>query len=764
MIINLTKKYFFGCFLLTILILLYFQLTYWQVTFFGWFLLLAYFWLVGGFAQKMFAKVFGVGKRGLEAKVLSGFFVFLLLSFFNSVLFVWYIMTPFSTWLTYVLVAVFVVFIRWLIDRDKSIVIGNFVVDSNKKLKQAILPKSSILIFLYGTLWWLIFFILVRGKSSEVLFSPWQSISSTILPLFFCLSFLLGLFVFSKHKVKTILFVLLAHSFLLHLYLPVSHVLPWGGDVWRHVAVEEQVMGGEPELPVLFGEKATWRELYGVDVPEALLIPNKYAYGQTRAMTVLLAQTLGVSLLSINKWLLPIVWSLVLPIILFRLGAILFQSWRRGLLFSVLGLLPFSLQVSGSMTLPVSLGHLTFLFVLTLWFLYLRDHRLWQKRLVLILSFLMLFGYTLHFVLIWFVILVSILVEYIGVGRYEKSVQTPLYRKMLFTVLTFASILILPVIELFTKISYAPDSWSFVSQAKQALGQLSGWYFATAIRPHDIISGNIFFNHTPEMAYVAGLFTNFRYHVLLVFLFLAVGLLFGLCYLHKTKPLLPWRVVAFVFSVLVGGYIIGWYVLIGDKLFIRRTDGLVSIFVLFISLLGWIKILNLKIFSSSKNLTKVLLVFFIFLFSWFGTTSYASGPDTRVVSVSEYEAATYIWQNSNKPEQNYCVIGDTWVLLALEAQSGRKIVGGGFPIDYQFAQTERVFFYEALKLELDIEVVKNATKVAGAKKCFVVLSESDVAEKESQIKAFEVTSGEPAKFGNILVWKVDLSQEKIEKE
>jgi len=93
----------------------------------------------------------------------------------------------------------------------------------------------------------------LKNNSASVLDSPWQTIDKYYLPIFFLLTFFLVLIVFSQYKVKFILSLIVFHSLLLHLYLPVTHVLPWGGDVWRHIGIETSLSRGEIYPPVLAG-------------------------------------------------------------------------------------------------------------------------------------------------------------------------------------------------------------------------------------------------------------------------------------------------------------------------------------------------------------------------------------------------------------------------------------------------------------------------------------------------------------------------------
>jgi hypothetical protein len=114
-------------------------------------------------------------------------------------------------------------------------------------------------------------------------------------------------------------------------------------------------------LPVLFGDQAEWQEVVNINLPSAFLQANKYSYGHLWGTSLLVAETLQVDLIAINKWLMPVLWSLVMPFIFFRLGQLIFNNRRQALWLVWLSLLPFPLQALGALSLPVSLDFILFL-------------------------------------------------------------------------------------------------------------------------------------------------------------------------------------------------------------------------------------------------------------------------------------------------------------------------------------------------------------------------------------------------------------------
>ena len=101
------------------------------------------------------------------------------------------------------------------------------------------------------------------------------------------------------------------------------------------------------------------------------------------------------------------------------------------------------------------------------------------------------------------------------------------------------------------------------------------------------------------------------------------------------------------------------------------------------------------------------------------TASYTLGPDTFTVSSNQLEAVEYVWlleKNSDKR----CVLGDTYPLLALEAVSQKEIIGGGFPIDANFGQPERVELYKQMNIAINDNLLRTTANLTKADHCWFV--------------------------------------------
>ena len=726
---------------ITLLGLFYFNINYWGNIFFGRVLALALLLLLSHGWQTILARVFGLKRRVWVTWFFAVFAGFLVLSFVSAIWVVWDRINSFNVWFVYFVSLAVTAFIREFAARRRVI----FQTNGNGGAARYYLFNKNI--FLRGAfllVWCAGLILLFRSRATGVLHSPWQAISPYYIVFFGVLTLLLLFLVFSRHRVKLVLVFLLLHSVLTHLYLPATHTLPWGGDVWRHLAIENKLLSGEYHPPVLFGPEAKWTEVYKIDVPEAWLIPHKYIYGQLWGVSVVLAASFQLNLLTLNIWFMPLLWGLIMPLLLFRLGRILFGSWRAGLLLAALASIVFPWQALGALTLPVSLGYLTFIFVLTLWLQYLRDEDKSQRNIVFFFAGLMVFGYTLHFILIWLVIVSTLLAGYLA----RKEIKSRAVFYSLKIAGGVALVLFIPLLELATRSSRLPEVWNWFASLKSLLGQLSGWYFAAAIRPHDILSGNIIFNHTPAWAYVNSIFLGFRWPVVLFMLLIWSACLWGLVS-GRVKKSPVWRAIRFLSIIIVAGYLLGWFVLTGDRSFVRRLDAGLALILLIFLVLAFYNLLKKPILR--RWLKPGLAVGAIFL-AWLAAFTYASGPDLRVVSQSEFDSAAYIWETADKDADSYCVLADTWELLVLEGLSAGKIVGGGFPIDYQFAQPERERLYAKLQFETDQNVLPAMRQLTGSGQCFVVMPASILdAEKEGYLTQMMGSEGKVS--GDMVVWE-----------
>lgn len=738
-------------------ILIFANLASWHSTIVGVILFLLYAANLAKSWRWIFAKIYGLEKKLIELRFISGLWVIALVALFSSVVVVFYRITD--------QVIVNVLFLVWLVTvfvesylRPASHVV---IEEYPSAVAQGKAEEEKLVIF--DRPFWILplgFFVLLAASvmfyfsvstGSTAAFSPWQFIDTQFLFWFFLACFLIGLSIFARYRTRVVLVMIVLLTLLQHLYLPLSHKLPWGGDVWRVMAVENSLEQGKSISPVLFGEKTIEKgKIFGIEAPRVFLVPQKYTYGSLWGLSVVLSRGLSISLMTVNIWLMPILFSLVMPVLLFRLGFLLFQSRRRGLFLAWLALLPFPMQVWGGLTLPVSLGYLFFFLALWLWLEYWRQKtcfRPYSKMCALGFSLLMIFGYALHFILIWSIVILHALWKWFD-NRGNRGVAIGSR-----VVLIAVSLLVIPVVELvsrYSQFSWQLDWWKNI---KQLVGQFSGWFYAIMIRPHDIVNGNLFFNHTPERAFVDNFFLHWRWWLVPIMLAFWVMVFYGWWTSHNREKKL-WPVVWILSAMTFGGYIISWYFLAGDHLFARRLDLLLPILTLILFISGLEGILIT--WRTKEMLLRWVIIAIIFVFSFFITATYASGPDVRVLDVQkEHNVAEYIWSSRAQADGSRCVLADTWILLPLETLSSGAIVGGGFPMDYNFGQTERVALFDKFSGHPEASDLLAMKKLTGANHCWFAQSASKLSQTIVD-KITALTGVSPRQVNGALIWLINL--------
>jgi hypothetical protein len=556
-------------------------------------------------------------------------------------------------------------------------------------------PKAKIGVIIYFGLILTGFYLLAISRSDGVLLSPWQTIKPAYIIIFFFATLILGLLIFSKLRAKTLLFLFFAHSLLLHSYLPLTHQLIYGADQWRLMAVEQQLIQGKPLSITSFNaDPANFIQA---------LDPGKLAYSQQWGAETILSRLFNLSPLSINKWSLPIIWSIIFPLLLFELGRALGWDKKQSLLFVWLGFLPFAWQAGGSFALPVNYGFICWLLMVLLLLKRIKQQR-WEQIVILVLMFVLsVFGYTLYFLLFG---LAWVLME---IMRSWKGIFSPIGMAGM-TIIIF---LFIPAIEIISHYSYF-SLVNFATQIKQFIGNTVGFYLAFGPRPHDILGGNMIFNQTPSYAFVANIFTQWKFWIPVFMFPLIIIAIFGIVKLSKEKKIIySW--LAIMTTGLWSGYFIGFYLFLGDHIISRRLDNILTLFLMSVFVVGLNEILK------RYFIRIVWKGFVILLLSIAITASYSLGPDTKTISVSEYNAMQYVWSEV-KNEKNPCVIADTYPLLALEYFSAKTIVGGGLPISGDFSQTKREELFSKLSNNKDDMVTwSEAKKITGASKCWFFL-------------------------------------------
>ena len=656
-------------------VLAYLVFDRWHNWFLGAVVLLLYFLFVSGKTEAVLVNYFGFAKSlgtRLVAIFLSlatlGWFlgIFIFFNYFNSLA---------------VFLSFFANALVWSLIKEKKEEVRIQVEFDEEIVDEPPHEKISVLIYIglviYG------FYLLMHSKTSGVISSPWQTIDSRYVWVFLAVTFLLGaLVLFSKVSIKTLLFFVIVHSFLLHSYLPLTHDLFYGADGWRHMAAESRLLEGKGVLiPAIVGERSLiTKSNVGV-----------LSYANFWGTNVVLAKILQVDLAFLTKWLLPILWSIIFTILLYEIGLTLGWSGRKSLLLAWAGMWPFALQAAGSFSLPVNFGFLIFVLFFLLLLKRTREPNDGQKNILLALGAGSALGYLLFFVLCWLSW---------GIMAAVKS-----GRKLIIIPSLILAPLALPVLELMAKFSVWDGNVNILAQAKQFVGNLFAIYLASGPRPHEISGGNILFNQIPANIFTPNFLTQFMWWlpavVLAAFIFVILGI-------KQNWKDLVYKFILSSFIILLTGYFLSFYLLAGEHLFSRRLDATLAFLFLILLFYG------LKGLSQKNR-----ALFIVAILSLAITASYTLGPDTLAVSSNQLEAAKYVWsleKNSNKR----CVLGDTYPLLALEAVSEKEIIGGNFPIDASFGQPERVALYKQMNIAINDNLLHATAVLTKADHCWFV--------------------------------------------
>lgn len=709
--------------------LIFLQITYWPGSTIGLVLLVVYLSYVAKSVHVVMGKLFGLSKA-FRIRVLSAFFALMFLGFLASLAILFFRLNAFYISLAFLITGIFFSILEfWVGPLDDS---PPEMYDPHLKvLEEMPIPTFTtaiyLILFVYGL------FLLLKSKTGAPILSPWQTIEQNYIYVFALATLILGALVFSKLKAKTVLFLLFLHSFLLHGYLPLTHDNFYGADGWRHLAVENQIISEIPLVSADFAlssgtfiQRIGWGEL---------------SYSQFWGLSIIFSKILAVDLTVVMIWFLPILWSLVLPITLFEIARVMGRSKKESLFFAWLSFLPYIWQTGGSFSLPVNLGFLFFIFSLILIYSRIKKPQFGQTLILGVVGLVSLFGYALFCLLFfsaWFLAEVIVFFSSKKVSR--------IFSGVIYFVGSVFLLFLIPVLELVSNYSTLNYGHSFWAGAKSFLGTMSGWYLASGPRTHDISAGNIIFNQTPSYAFVSNFFTASRWWLVIFMVLFFLGVIWGFWVSLKNKKgehLLN----NILFFSFFGSYIISRYFLAGENILSRRLDVVSAYFFLWFLVLalgswGWgEKLLQSEIVKKYTQPVKKFSLFFgpalltilVVIFTLAISASYTLGPDTKVVSKDELSAVEYIWvleRNQIRP----CVLAGTYPLLALEAVSAKKIVGGGFPVYAYFSQPERVDLLNKLMDNPNVEILKSILSFVDTDHCWVLSPRIDDVVFRSNFK------------------------------
>ncbi len=587
-------------------------------------------------------------------------------------------------------------------------------VESAKEKKQRFL--IAVLTLVYAGLVAVGLYLLRNSHSVLRLSSPWQVIHPTFIYVFFGTVLLSGCLITKVKRAQRGVLVVIVQTFFLHCYLALTHSFFYGADGWRYIANETRFLYEQSFLSSTLSQAANafdWGRL---------------SYASLWGLSTFLVRLTGVDFISLHKWLMPVLWSVFVPVMVFEIARKLGLSNKKALFLTWLGLLPFAWQAGGVFTIANNFSFVWFLLLVLLLISWWQERMKSQLILLIFFGLISIFQYGLYFILFWFLFAGGEMIRMVTGEKISTKI-----RCSLLVIMTVLSIGFIPITEIILKYAMWPTlHLQIFVQLKVAIKNFTGWFLA--VGPIDQSIGNIIFNQVPPHAFVANLFTLHRSWIVvsmvLLWLLVMVGLVQSMCSQKKERITL-----SIGFVGLLGGYSISRFFLIGEKVLSRRLENVLAFFIILFLVLG----LGYFYEKFSDARKKYVLIAGVVAFSVMIIASYSLGPDEQVVSKDEYGGIAYVWQNMDKSSKP-CVIADTFPLLVLESLSQKQVVGGGFPIDAYFSQPERVAIFTDMQRSINQAKWQTALNITQAKECWLVSLSKDVTESK-------------AVFGKVGVWQ-----------
>ena len=632
----------------------------------------------------------------------------------------------------------------------------------NRRIRQAFTGTSSLGRFDDGhglnmSKGWLVIFsvlclaalfFLLKARTGDFILSPWQQIRPYYLYLWLAIALLVGFFIFSRTKLIRILLIIILASLLMHAYLPIVYKKGFGGDKWRHLGAERSLMQGESYLPVLFGNQVSMKQVGPVSMPEVLVVGNKNSYVNMWGLTIALAWLLGLNVFWVDLLLGFLLYTIFFPLLLFKFGQLLFDKKKFLLLLAFLPFCFGAFQIYGSITVPNSFGFLWFLFVLWL-ILYGLKYRFDRYLVVaavigLIFSY---FNYILYFILLLEIIVLIFLMKRIAAA--PKGVAKAILWALL-CIVVIGSCIIIPAADLVSN-NVFKNVGTIQNLGNNMLDFGKRLIMSQPIFPrvNAMEQDNWLFTQVDQNLSRASALKLIRWSWVLAPLTLLL-IIVGLFMRQDKNKLVKYFLILLLFIVMVNQFI-SVYFMDGNHVFNKRLVLLMSFLMMIFLALGIKGWLECKCFAEHYRL--VALLIFLSLLS---ATVYVSGPKMQTVTNDELKAADYLWQkiSINKKSHNYCVLANTWPLLALEGESARQIVTGGFPVYFEYAQPERVQLFDNINKNPSIKDIDLAMTMTKSSDCYVMTEDRWVYiyRKSEILGKLDKILGPSEKIGSVYLW------------
>lgn len=605
-----------------------------------------------------------------------------------------------------------------------------------------------------------LFFLLIYSRTGEYIRSPWAVIHPLYLYGWLFIMFVLFLSVFSKIKLKHFLFLIIISSLLLHAYLLIPYEMGFGGDKWRHIGAEQWLADSNIYTPALFGEEISYKRIGPIRIPEVFVVGNKTSYANMWGLVVALSWMTGIDIFWVDLLLGILLFSFFLPFLLLKIGS--FFSRKKEFLYMVI-LLPFLFYpfvAYGSITMPLSFAFLLFLFALIYLLRYYFKPSDSKQLLFLLIVFipLLYFNYILYLVLFLEILLLVILLKNIPAAGHIVTERTrlsmraivPLSLIVICFILLLFFIPVLDTVNSFSWFKYPAPSISKIVNSVENFSQRLILSAAIFPRVYGLEQDNWLYAVLNAGLSRSALITILPWAFILTPLIWLI-VIFGVIHYKKLPhPRLGILFILLLIIIFINQFI-GSYFMEGNHIFSKRLVLMSSFLIL--TFLSW------GIYQVIKKLSNVfsrnaIIVFIVLVLSFTSVTVYASGPKFQVVTVDEFRAAEYIWEEIRGDTLTHCVLANTWPLLALEGVSARHIITGGFPYYFEYRQPERVQLFDNMNKSPSIRYLEKSLLLTGASQCYFMTEKRWIEfNKQNEVIAqLDVLLGEHSSIGKVMMW------------
>ncbi|MFA6197929.1 MAG: hypothetical protein WC734_02090 [Patescibacteria group bacterium] len=560
-------------------------------------------------------------------------------------------------------------------------------------------------------------------RTDKFIMSPWEALSNVFGLIALISVFLLIVLFFFKRSQRIALILLVGCSILIHSYLIFVYRNGFGGDHWRHVSYEEQIIDERPIPPTLYSSQGMATVKVGPVTLPAVLTDSRVGYSFAWGSLALIGKLTSTDPLVLNIWLYPMLWAIGLPLLFYILGRLLEMRRAYALLFAALPLVFDLYQVGGSLSVPLSISLFQFVTWAILLILWMRG-ALIKPWLLIIITLLFPFQYPVV-TIYWFLLLVPI-----ALGKLNGRVGTRLNRSLLWFLYGLAVIFIL-LADTYESLSVI--LWSRLVHAGELVSATWGWVVNLVVGlrlPFTTVTDINWLNLVRWALVITGIIAVYT----------------GTD--PKLKRFLKPMAQLFAISILLS--FIGNVLMDGLRLIIGRIDILLNLFTLPFIVYG----IKWCIDQSRRKWPVVILTSLVISLMLFH--NYTNAPTLKTVTGDELRMSEYLYDNALVNDSHPCVIGEEWQLLALQKVSRNRLQGGGFPVDRDFIQGEKdAIFYGILRdpIANHADLLNRAFDVTRADRCFY-LFENRFSSNPDTLDLLTDVFGRSQQIGDVYLFTI----------